>query len=84
MNGIDNVERFLKQMAAADAGAPVPSASAVSWRAELRRWLRSKNAPLGPCGSPRASRAPCARSRPRSSPRKWALCECYKFLSTKL
>ena len=40
MNGIDDVERFLKQMAAADAGAPVPSASAVSWRAELRRWLR--------------------------------------------
>jgi hypothetical protein len=39
MNGIDNVERFLKQMAAADAGAPVPSASAVWWRAELRRRL---------------------------------------------
>jgi hypothetical protein len=37
MSGVDNVERFMKRMAAAEAGAPVPSASAVWWRAELRR-----------------------------------------------
>ncbi len=39
MNGMDNVERFMKRMAAAETGAPVPSASAVWWRAELRRRL---------------------------------------------
>jgi hypothetical protein len=39
MSGTDNVERFMKQMAAAEAGAPVPSASTVWWRAELRRRL---------------------------------------------
>jgi hypothetical protein len=37
MNGVDNVERFMKQMAEEEAGAPAPSASAVWWRAELRR-----------------------------------------------
>ena len=39
MSGVDNVERFMKRMAAAETGAPVPSASAVWWRAELRRRL---------------------------------------------
>jgi len=39
MSGVDNVERFMKQMAAVEAGAPAPSASAVWWRAELRRRL---------------------------------------------
>jgi hypothetical protein len=39
MSGEDNVERFMKQIATAEAGAPVPSASAVWWRAELRRRL---------------------------------------------
>jgi hypothetical protein len=32
-----SVERFLQQMAAEDAGASVPAASAVWWRAEFRR-----------------------------------------------
>jgi hypothetical protein len=37
MSGEGNVERFMKQMAATETAAPVPSASAVWWRAELRR-----------------------------------------------
>jgi hypothetical protein len=48
MNGVDNVESFMKQMAAADAGAPVPSAGAVWWRAELRRRLALEERAIRP------------------------------------
>jgi hypothetical protein len=37
MNSVDPIERFMKQMAASETGAPVPSAGTIWWRGELRR-----------------------------------------------
>jgi hypothetical protein len=48
MSGEDSVERYMKQMATAEAGAPVPSGSAVWWRAELRRRLALEERAMRP------------------------------------
>ncbi len=49
MNGMDNIERFLRQIAAAEVEAPVASsASAVWWRAELRRRLALEERAMRP------------------------------------
>jgi hypothetical protein len=48
MSGTDDVERFMQQMATAEASAPVPSASAVWWRAELRRRLALEERAMRP------------------------------------
>lgn len=39
MNTVNPIERFMKQMAASETAAPVPSAGTIWWRAELRRRL---------------------------------------------
>jgi hypothetical protein len=39
MSGMDDLDSFMRQMAAAEADAAVPAASAIWWRAELRRRL---------------------------------------------
>jgi hypothetical protein len=39
MSGMGNLDSFMHQMAAAEVDAAVPTASAVWWRAELRRRL---------------------------------------------
>jgi hypothetical protein len=37
MNRVDPIERYMNRLAASEAGAPLPSAGTVWWRAELRR-----------------------------------------------
>jgi hypothetical protein len=39
MHSMDHMERYMRQMAEAEFDAPLPTASAVWWRAELRRRL---------------------------------------------
>lgn len=42
------VEKFMQRMAAEDAGAGVPAASAIWWRAELRRRFEAEQRAIRP------------------------------------
>jgi hypothetical protein len=48
MNRVDPIERFISQLAASEAGAPLPSAGAVWWRAELRRRMALEQRAMRP------------------------------------
>jgi hypothetical protein len=48
MSGMDNFESFMRQMAAAEVDAVVPSGSAIWWRAELRRRLALEERAMRP------------------------------------
>jgi len=48
MSGMDNLDSFMRQMAAAEADTAVPSASAVWWRAELRQRLALEERAMRP------------------------------------
>jgi hypothetical protein len=48
MNSVDPIERFMNQLAACEAGEPLPSAGAVWWRAELRRRMALEERAMRP------------------------------------
>jgi len=48
MSGMDDFESLMRRMAAAETDAPVPSASAIWWRAELRRRVALEDRAMRP------------------------------------
>lgn len=48
MHSVDPIERFMTELAASETGAPLPSAGAVWWRAELRRRMALEERAMRP------------------------------------
>lgn len=48
MSGMDDLDSFVRQMAAAEIDATIPAASTIWWRAELRRRLALEERAMRP------------------------------------